>query len=287
MIKNENINEESIKAMKEFKKKQIQTNIKLHIIFFILILLINIGLIFFIIIYKSKISEIKLKTNKNSSLIDNDKDSLIRNQNEISHKIVNILASSFDGKNRFSFIFDSTREALIAKNYIVDFYKTKNVNLDSNKFFLYFRYQSIVDGDSFSSLKDGLYYGYNNLILIWAENIRFGFFIQDDIILDEDDKFVYKDNNCFLFSLQKEGLFKCIGDKKKLKINNDDDGILTIGDGDIIIKNNFLQMNNKLGVINYPFKSFDISTINENIFSKKNGEIKINAIEIFIVDFNI
>lgn len=46
-------------------------------------------------------------------------------------------------------------------------------------------------------------------------------------------------------------------------------------------------MNNKLGVINYPFKSFDISTINENIFSKKNGEIKINAIEIFIVDFNI
>ena len=97
MIKNSNINEESIKAMKEFRQKQIQSNIKLHILFLILIILLDLGLLIFILIYKKKISDIKSKTDNNSSLINSDKDSLNYYNNEINHKVLNIVANSIDG----------------------------------------------------------------------------------------------------------------------------------------------------------------------------------------------
>ena len=61
MIKNSNINEESIKAMKEFRQKQIQSNIKLHILFLILIILLDLGLLIFILIYKKKNKWYKIK----------------------------------------------------------------------------------------------------------------------------------------------------------------------------------------------------------------------------------
>jgi uncharacterized membrane protein YvbJ len=81
-------------------------------------------------------------------------------------------------------------------------------------------------------------------------------------------------------------MFKCVGKKNKLEIKKDDDGILIFGDGDIIIKNNYLTVDKKCGVINYPFKSFDVSTINSNIFTEENGEFNIRGIEIFSFDFN-
>ena len=65
--KNENMNKESILSIKEFRKKQIQTNIKIHIFVLIMIAIINIILIIFIISYKSKIRELKSKTNINST----------------------------------------------------------------------------------------------------------------------------------------------------------------------------------------------------------------------------
>ena len=65
-----NINEESKKALKDFKQNQINSNIKLHKIFLILVILINIGLLFFIYFYKSKISEIKKLSNDLTDKID-------------------------------------------------------------------------------------------------------------------------------------------------------------------------------------------------------------------------
>ena len=286
MIKNDNINEESINAMKEFRKKQIEINIRLHIIFFILLLLLIILLIFFIIIYKSKISDIKSKTNKNSSSINSDKDFINKNENEIQHKVMNIIASSFGGNYHFSYILESSKEFQTIKKYIIDFSKIKNLNLNTSNIDVYFRYQGISDGDSFSSLKNNIDFSFYTLILIEAENnMRFGFFIED-LIEFEDDRFDNKNNNCFLFSFQKEGIYKCIGEKIKLKIADDEDGIIVLGDQDIIIKNNYLQYDKKLGVLNYPFKSFDVSTINKNIFTENNGEFQIRDIEIFTLNFN-
>ena len=286
MKKIENINEESINAMMEFRQKQIQSNIRLHIIFFIFVLFLNIGLLIFIIVYKSKISEIKRKTSNNSLSINSNKDSIIRNENQIQHRIVNIIANSFGGYCRFSYIIENSKELSTIKNYIAEFYKGKNMNLDTNNMYMYFKYQGIVDGDSYSTFREKAGYGYYNLFLIESEDkYRFGFFIENLLTLDEDNKYTYKENDCFLFSFQKEGLFKCIGDKNKLKIVEDDDDMLIFGNNDIVIKNNYLLYDKKMGSINFPFKSFDVSTINSNVFTGMTGEFSVNGIEVYSLDF--
>ena len=288
MKTNVNINEESIKAMKEFRQKQIKNNIRLHIIFFTIILLLNFGLIFFIIVYKSKISEIKSRTTNNSNSISSDKDIINKRNTEIEHKMVNIMANSYNGLYHFSFIFETKKEVDIIKNYIVEFYKDKNLNIDIDKINMNIKYQAAIDGDGFNNFKQNINYNFHTFIFIEAENnYKFGFYIEDVIIIDKKNKYVDKDNNCFIVSFQKEGLFKCIGKKNKIEIKKDNDGILVIGDGDIIIKNNFYQTNQKMGKINYPFKSFDVSTINKNIFTAEDGEFDIVNIEVFSFDFNM
>ena len=285
MIKKKNINEESIQAIKEFGEKQIQTNIKLHIIFLILIILLNLGLIIFIIIYKSKISEIKSKTNQNTSSINKDNDLLTENHNSITHKLINIIAHSYSRIYHFSLIFETKSEVDMVKNTLVEFYKEKNMILDKEKFSMVFRYEGIFDGDSFSDLKDRIDYSYHTFFFIETVNsMKFGFYIEDNILFDKKNSYIDKENNCFLMSFQKEGIFRCKGKGNKLEIKKDDDMII-IGDGDIIIKKNYFQEDKK-GTINFPFKSFDISTINTNIFTEVSGEIKIRGIEIFSFDFN-
>ena len=287
MKTNKNINEESARAMKEFHEKQIQTNIKLHILFFTLIMVLNIGLFIFIIIYKSKISEIKSRTNKNSFSISNDKDSIAQNRNEIDHKIINIIANGHGGSFHFSFIFETKKEIDNVKNCIVEFYKQKNINLDKDKFNMIFKYQGMSDGDSFSSLKQRIDNSYHTFIFIESEdNMRFGFYIEDIILFDKKNRYIGKENNCFIMSFQKEGIFKCIGKNNKLELKNDKEGMIVIGDGDIIIKKNYYGSDGT-GIINYPFKSFDISTINKNIFTEKNGFFSVRGVEIFSFEFNI
>jgi cell division protein FtsL len=67
MEKNENINKKSIKSLNEFNENKIKSYIKFHKIFLSIIIIINIILIAFIVVYKSKISKIKLELNDNSS----------------------------------------------------------------------------------------------------------------------------------------------------------------------------------------------------------------------------
>lgn len=281
-----NISDESIKAMKEFRQKQIKTNIKLHIVFFIMTLLINVGLTVFIIIYKRKISEIKSRTNTSSDSINNDRDSINKRNTEIEHKIVNVMANSYNGFFHFSFILETKNEVDMVKNSLIEFYKGKNQNIDKDRIIMNFRYQSVIDGDSFYVFKEGINYNYHTFIFFETDNNnRFGFYFEDIISLDKKNKYSNNDNNCFLVSFQKEGLFKCIGKKNKIEIKKDDNGILVIGDGDIILKNNFFQEDRKMGVINYPFKSFDVSTINSNIFTGVDGEFNVVGLEIFVIDF--
>ena len=282
-----NINEESAKEIKEFRKKQIETNIKLHIIFFFILLIINIGLLIFIVLYKSKISEIKSKTKKDSSLISVDKESIIQNNYQIEHKLVNILANGLGGYYRFSMIFETQKQVQTVKENIIEYLKGKYESLQKmnmSHLEVNFKYQSIRDGDNFYDLKDRIEHSYHTLFLFETENeMKFGFFIEEVLLLDYD-KYSNNDINYFIFSFQKEGIFKCIGQNKKIEIDKDnDDGIIIIGNGDIIIRHNFLQ-NESGGVINYPFKSFDISTINNNIFTGINGEFKIRYIEIYSFD---
>ena len=77
------INQDSIQSLKKFRENQVKNNVKLHLIFLVLISIIDIGLIFFIISYKSKISSLKSKTNNNDNLINTNKDLIEKNNNDI------------------------------------------------------------------------------------------------------------------------------------------------------------------------------------------------------------
>ena len=288
MKKNINISDESIKAMKEFRQKQINTNIKLHKIFLLLILFINIGLTVFIIIYKRKISEIKSRSSNNSDSINSDRDVINKRNTEIEHKIVNVMAYSYNGLFHFSFILETKSEVDMVKKSLFDFYQEKNIKINTDNINMKFKYQGSIDGDSFSVFKQRINYNTQAFIFFVTDNNnRFGFYFEDLILIDKKNKYASNNNNCFLISFQKDGLFKCIGKNNKLEIKKDDKGMMVIGDGDIIVKNNYIQGDKKMGVINFPFKSFDVSTINTNIFTgEEDGEFNILGIEIFNIDFN-
>ena len=286
MIKNKNINEESKKAMQEFHEKQIKTNIKLHKIFLILFLFLDFGLFYFILAYKSKISEIKKRTNKDSSSISNNKDSINQNRDDIEHKVLNIIANSLRGSYHFSFIFETKKEVDTVKNYLFEFYKTKNVDINKNNINMNFNYLSLSDGDTFSVIKQVLDFSFHNFFFIESNNhMKFGIYFGGNIDFNKKKK-IYSDegNDCFIISFQKEGIFPCIGDKNKLYIEKSEN-MIVIGDNDIIIKKNFMRGDENSGVINFPFKSFDVSTINSNIFTGTNGEFAIRSLEIFSFDF--
>ena len=287
MKKNKNINEESAKAMLEFQQKTIAANIRLHIIFLILIIIINMGLFTFIIIYKSKITEIKSKTNINTSAINKNQDSIAKTQTDIEHKLLNIFSHTYNGVVHFSYILNTKKDIEIVKKNIIDYFGPK-YNFKENQLEFFFMYQGVYDGDSFSKIKEGIEYSSQTLILLETEgDYKFGFYFEEQVLLDDDDRFENKNNTCFLFSFQREGRFNCIGDGNKIQIKKDKNGMLIIGDGDIIIKNHYLEGPEKKGVSNYPFKSFDISTINSNIFTGVTGDFDVFGMEIFTIGFHL
>ena len=282
-----NINEDSYRTLKIYRQNQIKANIRLHLIFILLLFIIDIGLIIFIIIYKIKLSSLKYKTSEDSNMINSNKDFIDKNQNMITNKYLNIVAQSPQETIRFSLSLDNSQEVNKIKNNIIKFYKeNKNINLDINKFSMKFIYQAVMEGDTYTDIKNKINMYSNIFILFEAEEEnKFGFFLEEQILLDNKHGFEYNGNNCFIMSFQHEGIFKCIGDKNKLRIK-DEDNLLLIGEDDIIIKNKFLFFEEKRSMVNFPFKAFDVSTINKNIFTNNNENIfNTLAVEIFSFDF--
>jgi len=282
-----NINEDSYRTLKIYRQNQIKANIRLHLIFILLLFIIDIGLIIFIIIYKIKLSSLKYKTSQDSNMINSNKDFIDKNQNMITNKYLNIVAQSPQETIRFSLSLDNSQEVNKIKNNIIKFYKeNKNINLDINKFSMKFIYQAVMEGDTYTDIKNKINMYSNIFILFEAEEEnKFGFFLEEQILLDNKHGFEYNGNNCFIMSFQHEGIFKCIGDKNKLRIK-DDDNLLLIGEDDIIIKNKFLFFEEKRSMVNFPFKAFDVSTINQNIFTNNNeNTFNTLAMEIFSFDF--
>ena len=282
-----NINEDSFRTLKIYRQNQIKANIRLHLIFILLLFIIDIGLIIFIIIYKIKLSSLKYKTSQDSNMINSNKDFIDKNQNMITNKYLNIVAQSPQETIRFSLSLDNSQEVNKIKNNIIKFYKeNKNINLDINKFSMKFIYQAVMEGDTYTDIKNKINMYSNIFILFEAEEEnKFGFFLEEQILLDNKHGFEYNGNNCFIMSFHHEGIFKCIGDKNKLRIK-DEDNLLLIGEDDIIIKNKFLFFEEKRSMVNFPFKAFDVSTINQNIFTNNNENI-FNTLAMEIFSYNI
>ena len=278
--KNEKMCPESIKSLKEFNKKQIQSNITIHKIFLSMIIIINIFLIGFIFIYKSKISEIKSKFETHSlKLKENEK--YISSLDSInSHKLVNIFAISFNflGNYHFSLIFDTSEEVKYIKDLISSFIKIENPLID-------LIYQGIYDGYDVEDVLLLIKYSIHTLIVLETGNgEKFGFFFNEFIDYEEDEGYKYfisESNNCFLFSLNYKEKYNC-NSKGKITFEINGLGLFNIGNEDIIIRHDFKSDG---GMINFPFKTFDIkqSDLGYGMFKKLTNYFDIFDIEIYSV----
>jgi cell division protein FtsL len=278
--KNEKMNPESIKSLKEFNKRQVQSNIKLHKIFLSMIIIINIFLIGFIFMYKSKISDIKSKLEIHSSKLRENEKYISSLDNMYSHKLVNIFATSMNiyGNYHFSLIFDTSEEVKNIKNLISSFAKIENPSLD-------LIYQGIYDGNDAERIMFLISFLSHILIIVETRNgVKFGLFFNDKIEFEEGDEYKYfnsESNNCFLFSLNFNEKYNC-NSKGKTTFEINGLGLFNIGNEDIIISHDF---NTDGGRINFPLESFDIkeSDLGYGMFKNLANQFDIFDIEIYSV----
>ena len=279
--KNVKMNPESIKSLKEFNKKQIQSNINLHKIFLSMIIIINIFLIGFIFIYKSKISDIKSKMEAHSLKLREDEKYISSLDRIYSNKLVNILAISINifGNYHFSLIFDTSEEVKNTKNLISSFTKIENPSLE-------LIYQGTFDGDKVEKIMSLIRYLSHILIIVETKNKeKFGFFFTfDKIDYEQEEKYEYfntQSNNCFLFSLIYNEKYNC-NNKGKSTFEINDLGFLFFGSEDIMISHDF---HTDGGLINFPFRSFDIkkSDLGYGMFKNFTKQFGIFDVEIYSV----
>ena len=276
--KNNNINEESIHSLQDFRKKQIITNIRYHIIFLTLLIIINIGLTIFIIFYKSKINSLKSKTSSYYNQIDKG-DATISNLNTVlTHKLVNMGLLNQYGLIRFSFIFEKSDEFKTVQNVIYDYRKEvekREVPIEYRSTFLLFEGMM----DNYDKFLDRVSYFWNLAIFIETlENKKFGIFLSDIIAPIKENEFQTESKNIIMYSFDTKKKYNYIGDGKKVLSINKDGKMLVVGDDELIIYDDF-YMNG--GEINFPMKSFDFSTVNSNVLTGENGEFSIKNIEAF------
>ena len=270
---NENMNPESIKSIKEFREKQIQTNIKIHIFVLAMIIFINICFIIFIISYKYKIRQITSRTQRSSSRISQGTHYLSSLENNLLHKVVNVFAMSANayGNIHFSFLFEHSEEVQSVKNSI-NFYSK------FQKPYLHLIYESNIDGDKSSVILNLIKYWANIFLIIGSKSgEKFGFFFQESVYPSKRGIFYSKENKCFLYSFKKTKEYPCNNDEISFIFNYNN--FLNIGNGDIIINREFKTNG---GLINFPFKKFYISE-KDIEFEKLNGKFDIKDIEIYLV----
>lgn len=276
--KNNNINEESIHSLQDFRKKQIITNIRYHIIFLTLLIIINIGLTIFIIFYKSKINSLKSKTSSYYNQIDKG-DATISNLNTVlTHKLVNMGLLNQYGLIRFSFVFETSDEFKTVQNVIYDYRKEvekREVPIEYRSTFLLFEGMM----DNYDKFLDRVAYFWNLAIFIETlENKKFGIFLSDIIAPIKENQFQTESKNIIMYSFDTKKKYNYIGDGKKVLSINKDGKMLVVGDDELIIYDDF-YMNG--GEINFPMKSFDFSTVNSNVLTGENGKFSIKNIEAF------
>lgn len=273
-----NINDESLNSLKDFRQKQISTNIKYHIVFIILLIIINIGLIVFIIFYKNKIKSIKSKNNTYHSQLDSQDQSLANANNILTHKLVNIAALNQYGLVRFSFFFETSEEFKNIQNIIYDFrQKVEEREIPEEYRNIFLLYAGMFD--TYESFIERVSYYWNLAIFIETENNKkFGIFIDELITPDKDKGLEIDSDKIFLYSFETKKKYDYIGNGKKVFRLNKEGKMIIVGDNELIIYDEFFANG---GEINFPMKSFDFSTVNNNVLTGQNGKFLIKTIEVF------
>ena len=272
---NNNINEESKSALKKFRQEQILNNIKYHKIFLVLIILVNIGLLIFILIYKSKIIEIKNISNSHFSSINSKDTELSKRKSSIDHKIVNIASLSMGSLFRFSIIFEKSEDFNFIKNLTYDYLGKTDMTYTQ----AHFLYQSVIDSDNYNNFMDRISYFSNIFIFIQTEDgYKFGIFLHELVIPNKDYEFEVNTKEIFLYSFETTKKYNLLGDKKQF-LSFTKDKMICLGDDELVVYTGYWTRG---GFIKYPLKSFDLYDNNNiNILTGKNGLFYIRYLEIY------
>ena len=276
--KDKNISEESKNTLRNFRQNQINSSIKLHKIFLTLVILINIGLIFFIFFYKTKISQIKKLSNMHASNINSQDKQIVTKKNYLYNKMVNIASTGYYGAFRFSFIFEKSEEIKTVKKIFYNYKNENNNNIYNNEeIYIFFLYQGITDSDLFTAFLEKIAYFQSLIIMIQTtDGNKFGIFHSGLIAVKNNYKSEYSCGDVFLFTLDNTNIQKFKGEKNA--INYKKGYLFSLGDDELIIYDEYFING---GYINFPLKSFDFLNVNNNILTKKNGKFGVKNIEVY------
>ena len=216
-------------------------------------------------------------TNSYTSKIDSEDTQLATKRTSLYRKIVNVASIGSFAGFRFSFIFEKSEEFQNVKKIIYDYKKEKGKNIPNfDELEVFFIYNGYTDSDQYYSFIEKLSYSDNIVIMIYTfEGEKFGIY-HEGLIMPKKYKFSSECKDVFLFTLDNNKIYKFKGKKNSLYLNKDK--MLSLGDDELVIYNEYF---NKGGYIDFPLKSFDFSTINNNILTKNNGKFKIRNIEAY------
>ena len=246
------INAESLNAFEEFQKKKKESNLKIYKIIILLVLIFNIASIIFYIIFKYNIYSIR-KSNSflNENIIEKENElNSIVNKNE--KMMVNLISYYY----LFCYIFKKFSEIDLIRNSILENFSDKYSNdIDNIKLILI--YQSLNMGDNKQTFINKIVYFEGVAIIIETTfRERFGIFFSKPInFSDNKTECVIIDEKAFLFSLDSKKIFKIKNEEKEkpvIKFSLEGNAIFEIGDGDIIINDNFYKENGMECKFNFP-----------------------------------
>ena len=270
-----NIKEESKASLMEFRQKQISTNIKYHKAFLILLFLTNFFLIIFIFFYKRKSNEIKMLSSQHKLKINTEDNEIGILRSSLNHKLLNIGVINRNGTMRLSFVFEKNEEFNTLKNLVYE-YKSKLMDTKIVPIKTFLLYQSVID-DYTTFLKRISYFD-DILILIQTDNgSKFGIYVQDTVISNEDNEFESKSSNIFLYSFETQKMYEYIG-YNKISFSIKKDKLISLGEDELVINNNYFTEG---GYINFPLKSFHLYNVNKNIFTGENKKFYVRNLEVF------
>ena len=286
--KEKNIDDNSKIAIGDYNIKKISMNIYYYKIFLGLCILSNIGLVIFIIIYQNKIQEIETLTKSYSTQSKNKEEKYNKYQTNIDNKLTNLIAISERRNIFFSYSFLNKSEYDLIKNFILEYhYNINNINFDQNNNLTYkikMIYQSASDYFSYVDLVILLNLRKNLLLIVNSlDDEKFGIFLDEKIIFDNENQLISEGKKFFLFSFSCKKMIKYIGKKSGIKINDKTESIFVVGNDEIVIYNYFYNFG---GCINYPLNSFEKLENGNNNFINIKGNFDIKNLEIFEVYFD-
>lgn len=283
--KKNNISPESREAIKQFREKQILSNIKYHKIFIGLLILINIGLICFMIFYSRKIKQLQNLSKQHSSLI-NTKDSAQSSvKNDIFKKFLNLFAFCPPNIFGLTYLFDNGEEFLKVRDTVYNYVESLgDIPHEKDSRSTIFIYQNLIDTEKYEEFLNRITYFENIFIVIKTdEEKKFGIFIKEPIIPDDEDNskdYIGNTTHIFLYSFEKQKMYKFIGTRdKSFKMTKTE--LINLGDNEIIFKADFSTNGCEL---NSPLKSFNLEGDDEMVFIGKTG--KFNTVEMEIFSFS-